>query len=146
MKAFFLSLVMLFVVLFSTAMLVGSYYFFSPAWLTYEGPVKVLSTSVRIGEAVPIRVTRCNTKGVRGVYDIDRWLIPVKGTPGPVVTLPPSLGISIEPGCHTGDAAISVIPPGTPLGRYFITGSARLRGPSLSNVVYWASEQFEVTK
>lgn len=145
MRKLFTFLMIVTAMFFSGLMMWGSYYIFAPPWLTYEGAIRVLVPSVRPGQAVPIRVTRCNIRGERGEYDVDRWLVPTSGTPGVVVTLQPSLGISIEPGCRTDDAALSVIPEKTAPGRYFITGTARLRSALIFNTVYWATEPFEVT-
>jgi len=112
--------------------------------IRYEGvPFAVGPGPFRPGQVIPMQVTRCNDTKTDGVYTVAHALKNV--TTGAVYVMEPRVTV-IQPGCKTVTSLINVVPPGTPPGRYFLTGSALASGSLRSWIVPWHSQPFEVTQ
>lgn len=118
------------------------YGFLQPPYLSYGNlPFPVLRDPYP-GEAVLLRVRRCNSDDKTRVYAISHRL--VSETPGtPDIVLPAALA-SVPPGCTTSNSVANVIPMGTPPGRYVVEGFGESSTLLRDAPVFWYSEPFSV--
>ena len=120
------------------------YAFIEQPYLSYPDlPFRVPNASYAPGDTVVYRVARCNSSSKDQSYPIARTLPPVGN--GPVILLP-SVIAKIAPGCTMAASAITVIPLGTPPGRYFVEGLSSVQGLTKVFVVYWSTTHFDVVE
>ena len=123
------------------------YGFLEPPYLSYKGlPFEPISPEVHAGEALLLRVTRCNDSDRTETYLITRKLIRIDA-PKDAATEPillPGGAVEIEPGCHEEISGANVVPRNTPLGLYVVRGQAAVPGRWRGTYVQWASAPFRV--
>ena len=104
-------------------------------------PFPVLNSPVKAGEAIHLRVRRCNNDDRVRVYDVSRVLVGADG--GQFILTP--LKITIDPKCETVVSKINIIPADTPPGKYTLRGYGEINGFIRTHMVQWQSVEFVVT-
>lgn len=124
------------------AWLVAAWLYLQPPALSYpEIPFPVVTTKVKAGEVVQVRVTRCNADPSPHSYTVLRQLSKVDGTQ---VYVYPSSTITVVPGCVVVTSVLNTIPEGTPPGKYFISGVTETNDRLRPNAIPWHTDTFEV--
>lgn len=114
----------------------------SASWLTYQNqPFEVLTPVVRAGQSPIHRIARCNSSGVRQVYNTTHTLTPMAG--GDDLLLP-DVKIEIEPGCFRVATGVNPVPLNAALGFYLPHGTAITESLWGKKYVVWYGEPFEV--
>lgn len=128
------------------ALTVAWYGWLEPSWLTYRAmPFAPLVEQVVAGEAIPLRVIRCNSSGEEKSYLISHRLVRLDKPAGgqPDVILTPGL-VDLDPGCKDEVSKANVPPKDTLPGIYFVRGRAKTEGLWRSIYVPWSSRPFRV--
>lgn len=132
----------------SFGFLIAWYGFLEPPFLSYRNvPFETTVESVRAGETIPLKVTRCSSSDVEEDYLIARRLIRLDQPPAdptPAAILPGGGLVPISPGCVDEISKANQIPPDTKPGTYFIDGHAKVDGKWRSSKIGWSSRPFVV--
>lgn len=114
----------------------------SASWLTYQNqPFEVLTPVVHAGQSPIHRIARCNSSGIRQVYNTTHILTPLFG--GDDLLLP-DVKIEIEPGCYRVSTSVNPVPSKAALGFYTPHGTAIIESFWGKRYVVWYGEPFEV--
>ena len=134
-----------FVTLLIIALGIGAWsLWYEKPWLSYGNlPFQLTQKSFAVGQPVTYWVERCNDTDEPRSYIIARSIIN-QDTQSSVVL--PSVVATILPGCSRDISSITVIPEGTPPGKYKAKGSGVIKGTVRDFNVIWYSETFEVTQ
>lgn len=117
--------------------------FLDPPFLSYQNlPFPVEHQRVRPGDSPRPIVERCNSDSITRLYTVAHELVRVDAPAKNVIL--PSAQVSIAPGCDHVSSTISVVPPGTAPGRYYVSGHGEARGMIRTHIVPWRSAVFEV--
>ena len=124
---------------------IGSILLFQPSYLSYPDPVfRVVNKTVRVGEAVSIVISRCNSDSVRHNYIVGHSLICTDGRSPRILKSDP---VMIMPGCSLNEKSdIHIVPRNTEPGLCRIVGSSTTQVLIRTVEVPWSSEEFEVVK
>lgn len=144
MRRQLLDAVMSFGLLLSVGALTANFWLipFTPVHFAYpEQPMPILSPTVKPGETVVVKVTRCNHQDAPIRLEATRRLV---GDGGTIIILP-SVQFDMPPGCETVTSRLTPIPGDAPPGRYVMTGTFSGANRWGRVVVFgWSTEAFEV--
>lgn len=118
--------------------------FVEKPYLTYKNlPFPVLQKQVFAGEIIPILVIRCNDTEEMQNYNTTRALENVVTKENFLLE---EQRLLIKPGCTQSESRVNKIPPTVPPGKYYIYGTAEVRGHSHFLILDWRTQEFEVIK
>lgn len=110
--------------------------------LSYKNlPFPALLPQVMAGEIIPLQINRCNSSDENQNYNTTRTL-------ENIVThesyLLPESRTLIKPGCDSVTSRFNLMPEDLPSGRYYLYGTAEVRGHAHLLIVDWRSPEFNV--
>lgn len=118
------------------------YGFLQSSWIVFTNLPFPIDHNPKVGSSIVMTIGQCNSSGSTGLYLVSRELVRLD-QPQPDIELPAGPA-RVTPGCSTITSARSVVPEGTPPGRYELHGLHGAAGSWRTSYIEWKSQPFDV--